>query len=218
MSEAENFLDIRFSEKERRKRNLLWKVLCRDFFQQFVGQEDAVLDMGAGYCEFINNIVCRKKYALDFHQTTARYANPDVRVLTGTSTQASELLQQEAVDVVFISNFLEHMQSKDDIKLTLKEIRNILSDNGKLLILQPNIRYCYKQYWDFFDHHIPLSHKSLQEVLRSMNFTISMLKPKFLPFSTKSALPLHPLLVKIYLKLPALQFVMGKQMFIYAVK
>ena len=139
-----------------------------------------------------------------------------MNVLTGTGAQASELLKGEKVDVVFFSNFLEHMQNKDEVRMTLLEIRKIMGKQGKLLMLQPNIRYCYKQYWDFFDHNIPLSHKSLQEVLLSLNFKVLMVKPKFLPFSTKSALPLHPLFVKIYLKMFPLQLIMGRQMFIYA--
>ena len=215
-TEAVNFLDIRFSEKERHKRNRVWQVLCKDFFQQFVDKDQSVLDMGAGCCEFINNIVCGKKYALDANQGSLQYANPDVNVLTGKGAQASELLKGEKVDVVFFSNFLEHMRSKDEVRTTLMEVRKILGMQGRVLMLQPNIRYCYKQYWDFFDHNIPLSHKSLQELLRSLNFKILMVKPKFLPFSTKSALPLHPLFVKIYLKMIPLQLIIGRQMFIYA--
>jgi SAM-dependent methyltransferase len=216
MSETANYLDIRFSEKDRQKKERIWKVLCNGFFQQFVGKDQTVLDMGAGTCEFINNIVCKKKYALDIHKDSTRYANQDVIVLTGQSAMASEFFQEEKVDVVFLSNFLEHMNSKDEVRKTFSEIKKILSHPGKLLILQPNIRYCYKQYWDFFDHNIPLSHKSIEEVLRSMNFKIVLVKPKFLPYSTKSALPFHPMLVKIYLRLSPLQFIMGKQMFVYA--
>ena len=216
MPETENYLNIRFSEKDRLKRNQLWKVLCSDFFQQFVGSNQTVLDMGAGCCEFINNITCGDKYALDAHGESLKYANHNVRVLNGTALQVSELLNSNKVDVVFLSNFLEHMRDKDELKMTLKAIYSILKVPGKLLILQPNIRYCYKRYWDFFDHNIPLSHESLKEVLLAANFKIKMVKPRFLPFSTKSFLPLTPVLVKIYLKLPLAQLAMGKQMFICA--
>src|SRR2546425_1038832 len=33
------------------------------------------------------------------------------------------------------------------------------------LVLQPNIRYAFKVYWDFFDHNLPLSHASMLEAL-----------------------------------------------------
>jgi len=82
------------------------------------------------------------------------------------------------------------------------------------MILQPNIRYLYREYWDFFDHHIPLSDKSLIEALRVVAFRIEQVLPKFLPYTTKSRIPQNPFLVKIYLKLPFIWKIMGKQMFI----
>jgi len=218
MSKTQGFLEIRFDERMLEARNRLWNVLCTDFFQQFIRPEDAVLDMGAGYCEFINNIRCGEKYAMDVDESPMRYAYKDVQILIGESTSASTLLKGKMVDVVFMSNFLEHIPTKDKLILTLEEIKKILKPNGKLLMLQPNIRYCYKNYWDYFDHHIPLSDKSMEEVLKATHFTIRMIKPKFLPLTTKSRLPLHPWLVKLYLKIIPIQLVMGKQMFIYAMK
>ena len=218
MSNTQGFLEIRFDERVLEARNRLWNVLCTDFFQQFVRPEDAVLDMGAGYCEFINNIKCRKKYALDVDERPMRYARKDVQVLIGESTNAAALLKGEEVDVVFMSNFLEHIPTKDKLVHTLEEIRKILKSGGKLLMLQPNIRYCYKNYWDYFDHHIPLSDKSMEEVLKATHFTIRMIKAKFLPLTTKSRLPLNSGLVKLYLKIPLAQFILGKQMFVYASK
>ena len=218
MPKTESLLEIRFDEKMLEARNRLWNVLCTDFFKQFIHPEDTVLDMGAGYCEFINNIKCKKKYAMDVDENSMRYASQEVQILIGESTNAATLLNGEKVDVVFLSNFLEHIPTKDKLVHTLKEIKKILKTGGKLLILQPNIRYCYKNYWDFFDHHIPLSHKSLEEILKVMDFKIIMIKPKFLPYTTKSRLPLYPWIVKMYLKIPPIQFMIGKQMFVYAMK
>ncbi len=213
-----DYLQLRFSAKEREERKKLWSILCGGFFQQFINSQDSVLDLGAGSCEFINNIKCGKKYALDVHRATIQQAHKGITVFTGPATRTVEFFQDKKVDVVFFSNLLEHMQSRQEVKQVLEQVHGVLKQGGKLLMLQPNIRYCYKEYWDFFDHIIPLSHKSIQEVLFSLNFRIIMLKPKFLPYSTKSRLPWHPLLVKIYLKLPPLQFVFGKQMFVYAEK
>jgi len=218
MSNIERLLEIRFNDKMLEARNRLWHVLCTDFFQQFINQNETVLDMGAGCCEFINNIICKKKYAMDVNEKLMKYARQEVQILIGESSKASTLLNGEKVNVVFLSNFLEHIPTKDKLVHTLEEIKKILKADGKLLILQPNIRYCYKNYWDFFDHYIPLSHKSLEEILTALDFKIIVMKPKFLPFSTKSRLPLHPLLVKMYLKFTPIQLVIGKQMFIYAMK
>jgi len=86
------------------------------------------------------------------------------------------------------------------------------------MILQPNIRYAYKEYWDFFDHYIPLSHKSLIEVLQMVGFRIDKVLPQFLPYTTKNKIPKNVILVKLYLKLPFIWKLIGKQMFILARK
>ena len=215
---ASNIFENMFSEKLLKQRMDLWRVLCSNFFQHYVEPEDTVLDLGAGFCEFINNIQCKKKIAVDLNLHTQTFANPDIEVITGKASHLSGLLKKGTIDVVFTSNFFEHLHSKDELKKTLLEIRTALKPHGKLLILQPNIRYAYKVYWDFYDHHIPLSHKSLDEIISHSGFDTVELKPKFLPWTTKSNIPKHPLLVKLYLKLRPVQFLMGKQLFLYARK
>jgi len=36
----------------------VWRVLSRDVFSKWIGSDSSVLDLGAGYCEFINPEVC----------------------------------------------------------------------------------------------------------------------------------------------------------------
>jgi hypothetical protein len=85
-------------------------------------------------------------------------------------------------------------------------------------MMQPNIKYCYESHWDFFDHHIPLSHLSMVEALAMTGFKLDIVHPKFMPFSTKSKIPSHPLLVKLYLKFPPVWKLMGKQFFVLSRK
>jgi SAM-dependent methyltransferase len=117
---------------------------------------------------------------------------------------------------VFTSNFFEHMPSKDELMATLREARRLLRPGGRIIILQPNIRYSYREYWDFLDHHIALSHESMTEALELAGFAVTECRPRFMPFSTKSGLPQSPLLLSIYLRLPPLQWLLGKQMFLVA--
>ncbi len=213
-----NIFEDMFSEKELQSRRALWQVLCADFFQRYIASGDTVLDLGAGFCEFINTIHCKKKIAVDCNNHTARHAGPDVQCFSVDSCALSGVVAPNTVDAVFMSNFLEHLPDVDALTATLAEAKKILKPGGKLLILQPNIRYAYKVYWDFIDHRLPLSHKSLSEAVMHAGFDIVELKPKFLPWSTKSHLPQHPLLVKLYLKCPPAQYIMGKQLFLYARK
>jgi ubiquinone/menaquinone biosynthesis C-methylase UbiE len=123
-------------------------------------------------------------------------------------------LAGNSVDVVFVSNFLEHLKTKQEVLEVLLEIHRVCRLGGHVLILQPNIRYVDQQYWDFFDHHTPLSDRSLAEALKMTGFEIDKIYPRFLPYTTKSALPQYDLLVKLYLGLPFVWRLLGKQTFV----
>jgi ubiquinone/menaquinone biosynthesis C-methylase UbiE len=207
----------RFSPEEVERKNRLWRVLCAEFFQKFVAEESTVLDIGAGYCEFINNIRARRKYAVDLNQDTRTYANQDVEVFTSAATDL-HFLPHDSVDIVFMSNLLEHMQSKEEVLQVLVEVHRVCKSGGRVLILQPNIRYVGGQYWDFFDHRIPLSDRSLAEALQIAGFEIVRIYPRFLPYTTKRGLPKAALLVKLYLRVRPAWWILGKQAFVVGKK
>lgn len=207
----------RFSAHDREQKDAIWQVLCAHFFQKYVNPTDTVLDVAAGYCEFINHIRCRHKIALDLNTDTAQFANPGIHVIRGRST-AMGLLATTSVDVAFSSNFFEHLPTKDDLLTTLAEIYRVLRPGGKLLVLQPNIRFIPGEYWDFLDHYLPLTDRSLVEALEIAGFMIAEVRPRFLPYTTKSRLPQYPWLVRLYLNLPVAQYLFGKQAWVVAVK
>jgi SAM-dependent methyltransferase len=206
----------RFAAADRERKNALWKVLCREFLQRYVGETDTVVDLGAGYGEFINNIRCGRKFAVDLNTDTAGALDADVTFLERTSSNLAGI-DHAAVDVVFASNFFEHLPTKDELLATLQEIGRVLTPGGRLLVLQPNIRYAFREYWDFLDHYLPLSHVSLSEALDLTGFTVRECRPRFLPFTTKSKLPQSPALLRLYLRLTPLQWLLGRQMFVVAV-
>jgi SAM-dependent methyltransferase len=208
---------LRFDPHERERKNRVWRVLCRSFFQRYIREEDTVLDIGAGYCEFINHIVCRRRIVLDMRDDVRLHADPAVEIINGTSTDLGAL-PNAVIDVAFASNFFEHLPSKQDVLRTLAEVRRVLRPGGRLLILQPNIRYTGGAYWDFFDHHLPLTERSLVEALGLAGLTPIEVRARFLPFTTKSALPQHPALVWLYLKIPIAQRLLGRQSWIVAAK
>jgi ubiquinone/menaquinone biosynthesis C-methylase UbiE len=202
--------ETRFINIEERK--LIWHILVSDFFQQFIKKNDVVLDVGCGYGEFINNIVCGKKFAVDLNKSVKRYLNKDVRFFSESSTKISSI-KDKSVDKIFVSNFFEHLEKKDIVK-TIKEFKRILKDRGEVLILQPNIRFCQKDYWMFFDHITALDDRGLEEVFSSHRFKLKKLVLKFLPFTMKSILPKLPIFVRLYLRLPFLWQIFGKQSFL----
>ena len=217
MSEIESIYAHRFSEVERAQKNQVWRTLCRHFFQRYVRPDDVVLDLGAGLCEFINNIECGARYAVDLSEDTPRLAEADVTVCQTASTDLSPI-DDGSIDLVFASNFFEHLPDKAAMSQTLEEIHRVLGQGGRLMILQPNIKYLYKEYWDFFDHHIPISHLSMVEALVGHGFSPNVVIPKFMPFTTKSALPKGTFFIHMYLMFPLVWRIMGRQMFILAEK
>jgi SAM-dependent methyltransferase len=196
-------------------RRAMWSVLCRDFFQRFVPPTSTVLEIGAGYCEFINHIDASRKIAVDLNPDTVRFAAEGVKVHRISTTDLSPI-PDGSVDVVFASNFLEHL-TRDDILATCRETRRILASDGKFLILQPNIRYCGHDYWQFFDHITPLDDRSLSEALALSGLRVVTCIQRFLPFTTQSRLPHSLFFVRLYLKIPFAWRIFGQQSFLIAV-
>jgi len=207
----------RFPDADLPAKNAIWKVLCADFFQRYVDNNDVVADIGAGYCEFINNIDCGRKIAVDINPDMRRFAAPDVQIINEACTAISQL-EAGSVDVVFMSNFLEHLPGKAQVLETLRESHRILRAGGRIIILQPNIRFLPGEYWDFFDHHTPLTDRSLVEGVKLAGFTPVRVIPRFLPYTTRSRLPQSPFLVRLYLRFPPIWRVLGKQAVVIARK
>ena len=205
----------RFEEAELPAKNRIWQVLCTDFFARHVGVDDVVVDIGAGYCEFINNIRCGRKIAVDLNPEVARRAGPDVEVIN-ESCSAIASLPDRSVDVVFMSNFLEHLPDKAAVLATLRECHRLLRPGGRAIILQPNIRFLPGEYWDFFDHHTPLTDRSLVEGVQLAGLTPVRVIPRFLPYTTKSRLPQAPWLIRLYLRVPLAWRLLGKQALVVA--
>lgn len=198
-------------------REYIWKLLCEVYFQKFVKDSDRLIDIGAGCCEFINNIKCKEKYALDFNEAIRRFASPDVRVIVADATDASSL-PCAYFDKVFMSNFLEHLFSPEQLVQVMRMVYRILKVGGQVLILSPNILYVKEHFWDFLDHYIPLSHNTVKEVLHLTGFSVDLVVPRFLPYTTISRFPKNRFVIRAFLKLPVFWFLFGKQMFVVGTK
>lgn len=167
----------RFTGEEIERKKRIWMVLCNDFFSNYIQYDSTIVDIGCGYGEFINQIKARNKIAIDINPRSKAYLNPEIKFYN--SLEDFILENNETIDIIFMSNFLEHIKSKEMIIDILEKLYRTLKKDGRLLILQPNIRYAYREYWDFFDHYTPLSDKSMCEVLKLVNFKIEKVIPQF---------------------------------------
>jgi ubiquinone/menaquinone biosynthesis C-methylase UbiE len=207
----------RFSVEEKDLKLRIWQVLCSDFFSKYIPATASVLEIACGYGEFLLNIQAQRKVGVDLNPESQKYLTSDIEFLNQSATDMKSV-KDASMDVVFASNFFEHLPSKNEMDKVLKEARRVLRTGGRLIIMQPNIRYCYNQYWDFYDHHLPLSDLSTKEGLEINGFKIERVIPRFMPYSTKSKLPKGPIFVRLYLKLPFLWKIFGKQFLIIATK
>ncbi len=200
-----------------RYRDRVWQILARSFFSQWVKPDHSVLDLGAGYCQFINHICAEKKYAMDLNTDAAEHASGEVTVLQ-QDCATSWPLPASSLDVVFTSNFFEHLPTKSDLEQTLRQAFRCLRQSGTLIAMGPNIRYLPGAYWDFFDHNLALTEKTLVEVLQKVGFQMIEIHPKLLPVTITDS-PEYPLiLLRIYLKVRLVWALLGKQFLIVARK
>jgi len=208
----------RFDEAGRARRAAIWGVLYREVFGRWIRNDDTVLDLGAGFCEFINAARAARRIAVDLNPDTTRLAAPGIEVHQ-VSASKLDFLAADSVDVVFSSNFLEHLPDKDQVLEVLREALRVLKPGGTLILLGPNVRLIPGVYWDFFDHHVPLSDRSLCEAIAMIGFDLIEAQARFLPYTTRSALPQAAWLVALYLKLrPLSSGMLGKQFLIIARK
>jgi SAM-dependent methyltransferase len=208
----------RFREADRDPKDAIWRVLCPHFFQKYVELDDVVLDVGAGFGEFLRHIKCARRIAVDIERLSGRTLPPGTQELFAASHQLSALLPADSVDVVFCSNVFEHLPDKATFLATLKEILAVLRPGGRLLALQPNIRFVGGAYWDFVDHQLPLTHFTLIEATESLGFEVVEVIPRFLPYTTRSAIPQWPWLVRLYLAVRPMWWIMGQQTWFVARK
>lgn len=198
-------------------RNKVWQVLTREFFNRWVSPDATVLDLGCGYGEFINNIPARRKLAMDLNPDAPARLAKGVEFLH-QDCSAVWPLPDNSLDVVFTSNFFEHLPDKECLNLTLRQALRCLKPGGRLIAIGPNIKYLHGEYWDFYDHHVYLTESSLGEAMEVEGYQIEVITPKFLPF-TMVAAPEYPMFfVRMYIACPWLWRLRGKQFLLVAHK
>jgi SAM-dependent methyltransferase len=198
-------------------RRRVWRVIVEQFFQRFVAESATLLDLGCGYGEFVNHIKAGTKYGMDLNPGTRERLSPSVRFLEQDCSARWPLADNE-LDLVFTSNFFEHLPDKATLGRTLGESFRCLKPAGRLLAMGPNIKFTEGRYWDFWDHYLPLTEASLSEGLTSRGFAIELCHAQFLPYTMVGG-PRYPLwMISLYLKLPFLWRWRGEQFLVIARK
>jgi len=193
----------------------VWRVLGSRWFQRWIAPRGSILDIGAGSGLFLRSVTAARKTGVDFRPRPPGLA-PDVEWRQGSWRDLGP--DSRRYDAVFASNVLEHLRDREELLDLAEFVAGILSPGGVWLILGPNIRYAGGRYWDFVDHGIALTDRSVVELVTMCGLTAELVIPRFLPFTSKSRLPRHPLLVHAYLANPWAWRLLGGQYFVVARK
>ena len=194
------------------RRAATWAALWRHHFRHRIAPHETVLDLGAGYGDFINAVEARHRIAVDQWPGLADHVAPGVEAVIAPVTDLSAITPA-SVHYAFASNLFEHL-TQEELVATLAEIARVLAPGGQLAMLQPNYRYAYREYFDDYTHRTPYSHVGLADLLRAQGWEVTEVRPRFLPLTVKSRLPTWGWLIGAYLRSPVKP--MGKQMLLTA--
>lgn len=177
----------------------VWREICR-YVRRDAPDAKTVLELGAGYCDFINSFEAPRKLAFDLNPEMRAFAGPDVDLRIGDAVLLPGI-EDATIDLVFASNFLEHLTA-EQLGQLLPRVKAVLRPGGKLALLQPNYRRCGARYFDDDTHVTVFSDDNLAQLLLDYGFRMKKIVPGLLPFSMKSRLPKWPALVRLYLESP----------------
>jgi SAM-dependent methyltransferase len=199
----------RFSHEDQAGKEEIWRELGR-FLQRYIKADARVVDIACDLGYFIRNVRAAERWATDIRDVGSSLPK-DVRFVPASGLDLAEVLPNDYFDIAFFSNYLEHLPSTEAVLQQLRVTHSILKPGGSIVILQPNIRLIGGAYWDFIDHQTALTEKSLAEAAVMAGFRTKQVIARFLPYTTKSRIPQHPMLVRAYLNFPPAWMVLGKQ-------
>ena len=199
----------RFDERERRQKSALWREIVA-YLDRYVLADGAVLDVACDAGYFINHVDRDERWATDVRDVSADL-DSGVRFVKCDGLELARFLPASHFGTVFMSNYLEHLETPAAIVEQLRVAAGLLSPGGRVIVLQPNVRLVGGRYWDFIDHRVPLTERSLVEAAELAGLTTVKVITRFLPFTTKSTLPQSPSLVRLYLAVPIAWRLLGKQ-------
>jgi cyclopropane fatty-acyl-phospholipid synthase-like methyltransferase len=177
-----------------------------DYLAAYVPVDGTVLEIGAGYADWINQTRAARKYAVDLWPGLPQHVSYDVQSIVHDLSTGLPAFDTVSFDVVMASNVLEHFEA-DIVARLVTEVYTCLRPNGRFIVIQPNFRYAYRHYFDDYTHRSIFTDVSLPNLMRSHGFRIEKLQARFMPYSMRgSSLPIRTWMVRAYLHLPVKPF------------
>lgn len=206
--------DARFDEREVSAKDAVWREIVA-FLQRFVDPDAPILDLACDRGHFIRWVGGTERWATDIRDMRAALPE-DVRFVQASGLDLTTVIPNGYFGTVFMSNYLEHLETSDAVVDQLRVVRQLLRPGGRAIVLQPNIRLVGPRYWDFIDHKVALTERSLLEAAELAQLHTVELVTRFLPYSTKGRLPTDARLVRAYLRFRPAWWLLGRQTLLVA--
>lgn len=200
--------EYRFRNVDQRARTAIWQEIAAHIHRE-LGRPERVLDPAAGRGEFINAVPARERWSVDRVAYAEGTYGESVRTIVADALEAE--LPLTYFDGIFVSNFLEHLTTQEDVATFLERMRGVTAEGGRIAIMGPNFRYCADEYFDMADHTLVFTHRAIAEHLYAAGFEPERVIPRFLPYSFTGRHPQSPALTRFYLRAPAAWRLFGKQ-------
>ena len=182
-------------------RRIVWEVVA-GHLGRWIPAEASVLEIGAGYCDWINHVRAARRVAVDTWAELPTHAGSGVEPIVLDAGTELGRFADASFDAVLASNVLEHF-TPDVAVIVVEQVARMLTPGGRFLIVQPNFRYASRRYFDDYTHRSVFTDVSLPALLRAHGFTIDDVRPKFLPYSMRETrVPITRWLVTAYLRSP----------------
>ncbi len=201
--------EARFDEREISAKDGVWREIVR-FLQRYVDPSAPVIDVACDRGHFVRWVKGSERWATDLRDVSPSLP-PDVRFVQSSGLALADAVPPGHFGTVFMSNYLEHLDSGDQVVEQLEVAATLLKPGGRVIVLQPNVRLVGPRYWDFIDHKVALTERSLLEAAELAGLRTVDLVTRFLPYSTKGRLPADSRLVRAYLSIRPAWWLMGKQ-------
>jgi hypothetical protein len=205
----ERLYSYRFRHVDQGKREEVWREIARYVTERSLDSPKRLLDPAAGRREFIDQAPAPERWAID--QVDHEHAGTDREVKFITSQVMEAELPEAYFDGIFVSNFLEHLDGQEQVHEFLVRMYEVTAEGGRIAILGPNFRFTAKEYFDYADHIVVLTHLAVAEHLHTAGYEVISNTPRFLPYSFTGRLPASAGLTRAYLSMPLAWRILGKQ-------
>jgi SAM-dependent methyltransferase len=199
----------RFDPGSETAKHELWRPIA-SFLQRYVDDAQPLIDIASDHGYFVHNIRASERWASDVRDMSGSFP-PSIRFVRSDGLALADVVPTDHFGTVFMSNYLEHLRSGEEVVEQLHVARRLLRPGGRVIVLQPNVRLIGGSYWDFIDHRVALTDRSLEEAGTIAGLRTVELISRFLPYTTRGAMPTHPRLVRLYLATRPAWWLLGKQ-------